>query len=101
MLPKFHGYRRNGVNKRAFEDARCESVLNFFQMYITAAIINSFVVATNYYGNTFYSKYWTKDLDVAEFKAFIAVILEFGVITYPNRKWLLKTLLIGVNSSVV
>ena len=73
LLPPFKGYTKrnefNGVNKRAFEDARCDSVLSFFQMYITAAIIKSFVVATNYWGNTFYKKYWAKDLDDAYQKA--------------------------------
>ena len=90
LLPPFHGYRGrgefNGVNKRAIEDANCgRSVLKFFMLFITEAILMAFVVATNTYGYMYHKRYWKKDLDIAEMKAFIAIILELGVVKYPNR----------------
>ena len=90
LLPPFHGYRGrgefNGVNKRAIEAANCgESVLKFFMLFITESILMAFVVATNTYGRMYHKSYWKKDLDIAEMKAFIAIILSLGVIKYPNR----------------
>ena len=90
FLPPFKGYRGrgdfNGVNRREVEDANCgRSVLNFFMLFITEAVLLTFVVATNTYGRMYQGNNWKKDLDVAEMKAFIAIILELGVIKYPYR----------------
>lgn len=88
-MPEFKGYngRRefNGINKNFIDDNRCFSVLSFFQLFITGAILEAFVTATNYWGRNYFTRYWRKDLDVAEFKAFLAIIFEMGIVKYPNR----------------
>ena len=89
LLPEFTGYKGrgnfDGVNKRAIEDARCTSALDFLLLFITTAILSTFVKPTNYWGNTFHKKYWTHNLDISELKAFIAVVLELGVNNMSSR----------------
>ena len=62
------------------------SILDFFMIYITGTILATYVYATNVYASLNHKKYWNKNLDISEFKAFLAIILELGVITYPSRK---------------
>ena len=74
FLPPFNGYNGrgdfNGVNNRAVNDANCgRSVLKFFMLFITEAILLCFVVATNTYGRMCQGNNWKKDLEVAEMKA--------------------------------
>jgi len=69
LLPKFKGYNGrgqfNGVNKQVVSEANCgRSPLKFFMLFITDAILQAFVVATNYYANTYHRNHWVKDLDV-------------------------------------
>lgn len=89
-VPEFKGYKgRNefeGVNKRAIQDQNCHSVLSFFQLFVTLSIMKAFVAATNYWGRTYHQRYWKKDIDVAEFKAFLAIVFEMGVNKYSNRE---------------
>jgi len=90
IVPEFRGYKGihefEGVNKTVVRQNNCDSVLSFFQLYITIAIMQAFVNATNFWGRTFHQKYWKKKIDIAEFKAFLAIVFEMGVIKYPNRE---------------
>ena len=87
-LPPFKGYNHGrgnfkGANKRVVEDEGCKKdgdVLPFFMLFLTSDIMKTFVVSINTYARLFRSNYWTKDIDLAEFKAFIAIILELGVV---------------------
>jgi hypothetical protein len=90
FLPKFKKYNHQGgsfqgANKKAIRDAECKSVSSFFLLYITHAILTTFVIAINAWSRLNHLR-WNKDLDVAEFKAFIAIILELGLIKYPTRE---------------
>ena len=94
LLPSWKGYSSRGrghfgrLNKQLLDDQNVgDSPLKFFMLFISDAVLMMFVVATNYFGKTYRSQYWDKNkpLDVTELKAFIAIILELGVIKFPNR----------------
>ena len=58
FLPPFKGYRGrgefSGVNKRVVEENNCgRSVLKFFMLFISEAILSAFVIATNTYGRMY------------------------------------------------
>ena len=47
--------------------------------------MNTFVTATNAFGRMYYRNNWTA-LTTAEFKAFIAIIICLGYVTFPRRE---------------
>ena len=58
---------------------------NAFDKMFSPAMIDSFVTATNSYGNFSATSTW-KDTNAIEMKAFFGVILYLGICKYPNRK---------------
>lgn len=88
-LPKFKGPTPGPVKdyiEGGNENGKhCQTILDFFCLYITNAMIQTFVSATNAYGRTFMSKYWKKDLTASEFKAFLAIVIYSGLVKFPDR----------------
>ena len=58
---------------------------SFFQLFWTPDVIEKMIRNTNWYGRTFIPR-WQYDLTSAEFKGFLAIILELGVTKFPNRE---------------
>lgn len=90
-LPHFNSYKGRGqfigVNKAVIIEAKCKrEPLKYFMLFFTLAIMETFVISINAYANLFYSRYWTKNVDLSEFKAFLAIILQLGVVKFPNRE---------------
>lgn len=81
-LPRFQGKAKidpevqHGLGETPNEDS-------FFYLFFTNIIISAFLIATNAYGKIKYPGW--KNLEESEFKAFLAVILTFGIINYNNR----------------
>lgn len=89
-LPRFNGYHGrgqfSGVNKAAMNDANCgRSPLKHLHLFLTDDILQQWVNSTNAYAHLFYANKWSKDTNLSEFKAFIAIIFELGVTKFPNR----------------
>jgi Transposase IS4 len=59
------------------------SCVQYFLAFFCAFVLGTFVASTNSYGDAYIAG-WT-ELTVDEFKAFLAVIIYFGYIKYPNR----------------
>eukprot|EP01035_Chromulina_nebulosa_P027422 gene27422-36069_t len=60
-------------------------VILAFEKMFSSAMIDSFVTATNSYGNFGGTSTW-KDTDAVEMKAFFGVILYLGICKYPTRR---------------
>jgi hypothetical protein len=92
-LPAFPGAASAGPNVNNIKDAMNgsieDSVLQFFQLFFSSTIMQSFLSATNYFGKTFV-RGWRFDVTLAEFKAFLSIILLFGLIKYPDRRFAFK-----------
>jgi len=82
--PNFTG-PKPGPSNQSRKYAR-KTPLNCLQLFWSEAILACFVVATNAYAKLFMSVRWRKDIDVNEFKGFLAIILFFGIIKYPSRE---------------
>jgi hypothetical protein len=61
------------------------SVLAFFCLFFTTVIIDTFVGATNWYGNSAGYKGW-QDVIASELKAFLACVLRLGQVSYLSRE---------------
>ena len=59
--------------------------IDIFQLYWTPELLEKIVRNSNWYGQRFVTA-WQRDLNIAEFKAFLAIILELGVVKFPNRE---------------
>lgn len=60
------------------------SVLSYFMLFWSPAVIEEFLVAINAFGPTHFKSLW-KDVSPGEFKAFLAVCLALGFVKYPDR----------------
>ena len=61
------------------------TALDFFQLFFSVVIINSFVTATNSFGAMYFRNSW-RNVSAAEFKAFIAIIICLGYVQFPRRE---------------
>ena len=64
-------------------------------VFITAAILQTFVVATNAFGSAHFGAGGWQDINVAEFKAFLGLILFMGYCKYPSREAAWENSLMG------
>ena len=60
-------------------------ILGHFELFWTDAIMDQFVKATNSFANLRRIREW-KDVNRAEFKAFIGIVIYLGYNTYPSRR---------------
>lgn len=67
-----------------------DSPLDHLRLFITEEMMESFVTATNAYGNMRAVRGW-KDTHLAEFQSFLGIIVHLGIITYPSRKHIWST----------
>ena len=64
-LSKWHRYSNRvrgyfvGINKRMIEEAECPPSLHFFILFITADILQAFVIATNVYASIYHPNSWS------------------------------------------
>lgn len=70
------------VNREGFNHT---STLDILGLFITDAMFEKMLTATNVYGNI-YIRGWKKDADMHELKAFLVIVLFMGLIGYPSRK---------------
>ena len=70
------------VNREGFNHT---STLDILGLFITDAMFEKMLTATNVYGNI-YIRGWKKDADKHELKAFLVTVLFMGLIGYPSRK---------------
>jgi hypothetical protein len=63
------------------------TVLDFFMLFFSTAVLTAFVNATNDHGrnNTVQKKRHWKDVTVEEFKTFLGIVLHLGIVKYPSR----------------
>ena len=76
--PRLDYLAENGVNKGS-------GALSYFMLFWTIFVLQTFVSATNAFGNRYYNSAW-KNITIAEFKAFIAICLALGYVKYTNRE---------------
>jgi hypothetical protein len=81
-LPEFK--RKKTGPTRLVSDKRPLRPIDIFELYWTPELQDKFIKNTNWYGRRYISR-WSHDLSRAEFKAFLAIILELGRIKFPNR----------------
>ena len=63
------------------------TILGYFQLFIDVFIIGKWVAATNAHGRANAKGRLWKDIDSDEMKAFLAIVLHFGVVRYPERNY--------------
>jgi hypothetical protein len=73
-----------GPNGKLLREAGYSKPLEFLYLFITNVVLNTFIIATNSYGQLFI-KGW-KSVALAEFKAFLAIVLILGIVKYPSRE---------------
>ena len=82
--PDFAGPKPGPSNKsRSYPR---QTPLDCFQLFWSEAVLAEFCTATNAYAKLFMTSRWRKDMDVKEFKGFLAIILSFGIVKYPARE---------------
>jgi len=84
VLPKFNP--RGNVGSRVNKTPGAPlvtTVLQYFSLFFCSMILGRFIDQTNKYGKYNYKRW--KDVDLAEFKTFLAIILHFGIVKYPQR----------------
>lgn len=75
----------NGGQERSFHYRAEEiSALDCFQLFFSVIVLNTFVVATNVFGATYFRNTW-KNVS-KQFKAFLAIIVCLGDINFPRRE---------------
>lgn len=83
-LPKFNGSKAQGPNMKIIRDGKCHRPVDYVFLFFSTVILDTFLSATNAYGFNFI-KDWTL-LGLAEFKAFLSIILVLGLYKFPSRK---------------
>lgn len=84
-LPNFTGERFKGPNKKLIKDNDCQRPVDFLFLFFTSAVMEIFLSSTNSFGAHF-MRSW-EQLGMAEFKAFLAIILVLGLYKFPGRDW--------------
>ena len=82
-LPAFKKEAVVGPNTIAINEAGAKTELDFFQLFWSEEKMQQYVTNSNWYGKK-YIKNWY-DLTMAEFKTFLAIVMELGRVKYPSR----------------
>ena len=85
-MPKFTG-RKPGLSRHCSRDLNPKTELDFFFLFWAVdSVLSVFVAATNSYASAHQKTGKSKQpVTVAEFKAFLALVLFFGLIKFPSR----------------
>ena len=84
VIPQFDG--EWGANRAKMRETNCTNCLDSFACYFDDEIVNTFVAATQSFGSRDFGSLW-KQLDVNEFKSFLAIILVLGLVPVTSRDY--------------
>ena len=85
-LPAFAKSQSVGPNISLIRNKGCVRPVDFFELYFTQEMQDKIIKNSNWYGQRFI-RTWQRDVSRAEFKAFLAIILELGRIPYLDEDY--------------